>query len=214
MSEAMEERRALKDRVLEAALMHAAFDGWSRKTLLNAAADVGVEPATARRLFPQGGDSLLDWLDDWADRRMMAALEGEDLLRLPVRRRIARLVRARLEAFAPHREALRRAAVARSLPTSIGTAGRSIWRTVDLMWQLAGMPGGAGEGWSWYTRRASLAGVLVSTYLYWFEDPSDDHADTWAFLERRIEDVMRIGKARGRLQDMFEGLTGLRRQAP
>ncbi len=32
MSEAMEERRAAKDRVLEAALMHAAFDGWSRKT--------------------------------------------------------------------------------------------------------------------------------------------------------------------------------------
>ena len=33
MSEAIEERRALKDRVLEAALPHAAFDGWSRRTL-------------------------------------------------------------------------------------------------------------------------------------------------------------------------------------
>ena len=72
MSEAVEERRALKDKLLEAALLHAAFDGWSRRTLLNAAKDAGVDPATARRLFPHGGDSLLEWLDDWADRQMLA----------------------------------------------------------------------------------------------------------------------------------------------
>ena len=89
MSDALAERRALKDRVLEAALLHAAFDGWSRRTLVNAAADAGLDPATARRLFPQGGDSLLAWLDDWADRRMLAAVAGHAIERLPVRRRIA-----------------------------------------------------------------------------------------------------------------------------
>ena len=70
----MAERTALKDRVLEAALLHAAFDGWSRRTLHNAALDAGSTPPTARRLFPRGGDSLLAWLDDWADRRMLAAV--------------------------------------------------------------------------------------------------------------------------------------------
>ena len=74
MTDALAERRALKDRLLEAALLHAAFDGWSRRTLINAAADAGLDAATARRLFPQGGDSLLAWLDDWADRRMLEAL--------------------------------------------------------------------------------------------------------------------------------------------
>ena len=44
MSEAVEERRALKDKLLESALLHAAFDGWSRRTLLNAAKDAGVDP--------------------------------------------------------------------------------------------------------------------------------------------------------------------------
>lgn len=210
MSEAVRERQAEKDRILEAALMHAAFDGWCRKTLMHAAADCGVDPATARRLFPQAGDSLLDWLDDWADRRMLAALTPEELERLPIRRRVARLVRDRLEALAEHREAVRRAVAARGMPYGLMGAGRAIWRTVDRIWAAVGMAGGPEEGWSWYTRRATLAGVLVTTVLYWLEDMSEDHAETWAFLDRRIDDVMRIGRLRGQLEDMLRGIPGLR----
>ena len=51
-TDGLAERRALKDRVLEAALLHAAFDGWSRRTLHNAAHDAGIDAAVARRLFP------------------------------------------------------------------------------------------------------------------------------------------------------------------
>lgn len=210
MSEATEERRALKDRVLEAALAHAAFDGWSKRTLLNAAADAGIDRATARRLFPQGGDSLLAWLDDWADRRMLEAVAGEDLQRLSIRRRVARVVRARLEALTPHREAVSRALAARGMPYSIAVAGRTLWRTVDLVWETVGMPGSADEGWSWYTRRASLAGLMVTVTLYWLEDQSEGLGDSWAFLDRRIEDVMRIGKLRGRIVDIWRSLPGFR----
>lgn len=210
MSDALAERRALKDWILEAALLHAAFDGWSRRTLINAASDVGIDAATARRLFPQGGDSLLAWLDDWADRRMLEAVAGEDLQRLPVRRRIARLVRARLELLTPHREAIRRAAVAHGIPNNIAQAGRALWRTVDLMWRTAGLGGDPSEGFSYYSRRASLGAVLIATFLFWLEDQSEDHADTWAFLDRRIEDVMRVGKAREQVERWFSWLPSRR----
>jgi ubiquinone biosynthesis protein COQ9 len=208
MSEALDERRALKDRVLEAALLHAAFDGWSRRTLVNAAADAGLDPTTARRLFPQGGDSLLAWLDDWADRGMLAAIPGEAIDRLPARRRIALLVRARLEPLTPHREAVRRAAVARGLPGNVAGTGQALWRTVDLMWRTAGLGGTPGEGFSFYSRRATLAGVLVATFLFWLDDQSDGCADSWAFLDRRIDDVMRIGKARAGIECWAGWLTG------
>jgi ubiquinone biosynthesis protein COQ9 len=203
MSEAVEERRALKDKLLESALLHAAFDGWSRRTLLNAAKDAGVDAGTARRLFPRGGDSLLEWLDDWADRQMLAAVEGEDLSQLSVRRRIARLARARLEALGQHREALRRAAVAHLLPGNVMGSGRSLWQTVDRMWQAAGLGGDPAEGFSYYSRRATLAGVLTATFLYWLQDQSDGFAETWAFLDRRIDDVMRFGQASSRFTSMF-----------
>jgi ubiquinone biosynthesis protein COQ9 len=210
MTDAVAERRALKDRVLEAALLHAAFDGWSRRTLINAASDVGLDPAAARRLFPQAGDSLLAWLDDWADRRMLDAVEGQAIERLPVRRRIALLVRTRLDLLTPHREAIRRAAVARGMPANVAGAGRVLWRTVDLMWQTAGLGGDPKEGFSYYSRRASLGGVLLTTFLYWLDDQSEGCADSWAFLDRRIEDVMRVGRARAELERRTSWLFGRR----
>jgi len=213
VSDPAEERQARKDRILEAALMHAAFDGWSSQTLRNAAIDAGIDPATARRLFPRGGDSLLDWLDDWADRHMLARLEGEDLSRLPVGRRIARLVRARFEALTPHREAVRRAVLARGLPHNLPGGITALWRTVDRIWEAAGFPAGERREIDYYTRRALLAGILVATLLYWLEDQSEGCRDTWAFLDRRIDEALRYGRLSGRLLDLLRVAGGAGRGA-
>ena len=212
MSEALDERRAQKDRVLEAAMLHAAFDGWSRRTLVNAAADAGLDPATARRLFPQGGDSLLAWLDDWADRRCWRRL------------RIARSAAAGTPAHrAPGAHA---AGAADAAPRGDPPRGGRAWharqsrghraralahRRSDVA--NAGLGGAPSDGFDYYSRRATLAGVLTASFLYWLDDKSDECADSWAFLDRRIEDVMRIGRARsesalGRLADRAPASVG------
>ena len=208
ISDAMAERVAQKDAILEAALVHAAFDGWSRRTMLQAAEDAGFDAATARRLFPQGGDSLLAWLGDWADRQLLATVDHERLARMPVRQRIATLVRTRIEVLDDHKEAMRRAALIRGNPANIATAGKALWRTVDRIWEAAGFPIAREQGLSRYSRRATLAGVLVSTVLYWLEDISPDNEETWAFLDRRIEDVMRIGQLRGQVKGLVRRLPG------
>jgi hypothetical protein len=46
----------------------------------------------------------------------------------------------------------------------------------------------------WYTKRAVLAGVYTSTELFMLTDASDNFADTWAFLDRRLEDVVTLSK--------------------
>ncbi len=215
-SEALRERQRTRDRILEAALQHAAFEGWCRRTLLAAADDAGVDRATARRLFPQGGESLLAWLDDWADRRMLEACPADELARLSIRRRIARLVRARLEPLTPHREAVRRALAARGLPGNLGAGARGFWTTLDRIWGAVGLPPESDSGLDWYTRRLTLAGVLASTTLFWLDDASEGSAASWAFLERRIEDALRVGRAGGQLVDLLArvpGLGGLRRPA-
>jgi ubiquinone biosynthesis protein COQ9 len=208
-SDAMAERIAQKDRILEASLVHAAFDGWSRRTLLQAAEDAGFDAVTARRLFPQGGDSLLAWLGDWADRRMLAATDPESLARLPVRERIIKLVRTRIEVLEDHKEAMRRAALIRGNPANLGTAGKALWRTVDRIWDAAGFPATREQGLSRYSRRVTLATVLITTVLYWLEDISPDNEETWAFLDRRIEDVMRIGQVRGQLEGLLRNVPGV-----
>lgn len=197
-------REEQRDRLLEAALAHVPFEGWSRRALLAGAADLGLDPATARRLFPRGGDDMLVHVERWADRQMLARVGSLEGLRM--RDRIAKLVRTRLEVLAPHREAMRRATAARMLPGNALAACGSLWRTVDLMWAKAGDDV---RDASYYTKRALLAAVWTSTFLYWLEDRSEGFADTWAFLERRIDNVMQIGSVRARFDDMLGGLARL-----
>jgi ubiquinone biosynthesis protein COQ9 len=194
-------REEQRDRLLEAALVHVPFDGWSRRSLFAGAADLGLEPSVARRLFPRAGDDLLVHVERWADRQMLARVGPLDDLR--VRERIARLVRTRLEVLGPHREAMRRATAARLLPSNGLAACGSLWRTVDLMWSAAGDDA---RDASYYSKRSLLAAVWTSTFLYWLEDRSEGYAETWSFLERRIANVMQIGRLRARVDDFIKDL--------
>jgi ubiquinone biosynthesis protein COQ9 len=194
-------REEQRDRLLEAALVHVPFDGWSRRSLSAGAADLGLEAGRARRLFPRAGDDLLVHVERWADRQMLARVEQLDELR--VRQRIAQLVRTRLEILGPHREAMRRATAARLLPGNGLAACGSLWRTVDLMWAAAGDDA---RDASYYTKRSLLAAVWTATFLFWLEDRSEGFQDTWAFLDRRIDNVMQIGRLRARFDDFFKDL--------
>jgi ubiquinone biosynthesis protein COQ9 len=191
-------REQQRDRLLEAALVHVPFDGWSRRSLLAGARDLEIEAAQARRLFPRGGDDLLAHLDRWADREMLERIDRSTLESMRVRDRIAALVRARLEALSPHREAVRRAVAARLLPTNALTASGSLWRTLDIIWTAAG---DRAHDASYYTKRTLLGAVWTSTFFYWLDDRSPEQQDSWAFLERRIDNVMQIGSARARLDE-------------
>jgi ubiquinone biosynthesis protein COQ9 len=192
-------REEQRDRLLEAALVHVPFDGWSRRSLLAGAADLGLEPGLARRLFPRAGDDMLVHVERWADRQMLA--QAGPLEELRVRERIARLVRTRLEVLGPHREAMRRATAARLLPSNGLAACGSLWRTVDLMWVAAGDDA---RDASYYTKRSLLAAVWTSTFLYWLEDRSEGYAETWSFLERCIANVMQVGQLRARIDEFFQ----------
>lgn len=196
-------REEQRNRLLEAALIHIPFDGWSRRALLQGAADIGMDAGTAKRLFPKGGDDLLVHLDIWADRQLVDLVDQTELDKLRIRERIAKLVRTRLDILSPHREAIRRAVAARLLPTNITTAGTALWRSVDLMWALAG---DRATDASYYTKRSLLLAVWTTTFFYWLEDHSVGLRDSWTFLDRRIENVMQFGRVRSQIEGLFKGL--------
>jgi ubiquinone biosynthesis protein COQ9 len=45
--------------------------------------------------------------------------------------------------------------------------------------------------------------------LFWLNDDSPDHAETWAFLDRRIADVMRIPQVTQRFKKIRQRLPNL-----
>lgn len=193
------EMDALRDRILDAALPHVVFDGWSRKTLAEGARSAGLEPEDVDIAFPRGVRGAVDhWLRR-ADDAMTAALEAADLDAMRIRDRIAFAVRTRLEQAAPNKEAVRLALGYLALPGNARIAAGSLYRTVDSIWWACG---DRSTDFNFYTKRALLAAVYSSTLLYWLDDSSDGHADSWAFLDRRIADVMRIPKLTGRWREL------------
>ncbi|MEO1089604.1 MAG: COQ9 family protein [Pseudomonadota bacterium] len=200
----MTDRQAQKDALLLAALEHVPFEGWGKAALGAGARDLDLESITARRLFPQASDSLLDAFDDWADRQMLDRLEALGVGDMRLRDRITAAVKSRLEVLAPYREATRRALAARALPTAALGGWQALWRTVDRMWLAAGDT--KSDGVSTYTKRIILSGVWTSTLLFWMEDNSDGYTDTWSFLDRRVEEIMQLGKLTTRVQELTDRL--------
>jgi len=188
--------RKSRRHVLAAMLRHVPFDGWSAAALDRALSDCAVSPAEGRRMFPDGARELLAAFLAEGDRRITVALAEQDLAPLKVRERVALAVRLRIEAQAGEREAVRRALGALALPSHAGLGARALWATVDAIWRGIG---DRSHDFNFYTKRAILAGVYASTLLAWIADGSEDGGETWAFLDRRVADALRIGGRLGRL---------------
>ncbi len=193
----------MREKLLLATLPHVPFDGWSSTAIRAGAEDAGLSPAEALNAFPAGPAEALALFSDWADRQMLARLEKTDLDTLKVREKVAAGVRLRLEVLEPHKEAVRRGLAFLSLPPNAGQGLKGLHRTVDAIWTMAG---DRATDYNYYTKRLLLAGVLSSTTLFWLNDRSEGHEATWAFLERRIDEVLKIG---GRLGKTMKGLLDL-----
>jgi ubiquinone biosynthesis protein COQ9 len=191
--EAMTETTDPKARLVEAALMHVPFDGWSQASFRAAAADAGMTEAEARALCPRGAVDLALAFHARGDAAMAETLRETDLSALRYSDRVAFAVKTRLELVEHDKEAVRRGMTLFALPMHAADGSRALWHTADAIWTALG---DTSDDLNWYTKRATLSGVYSSTALYWLGDQSMDHAATWAFLDRRIDDVMRFERVK------------------
>lgn len=189
---------AIKNAIIEAALPNAPFDGWTLKTLEEAAVAAGYKKEMAVSVFPQGVKDALIHLSHWADQKMLDVLkQGANPVSMRVRDRIALAVRTRLAVLEEHKEAERLALAYWMRPFRKIEGARLVWKTADVIWDWAG---DTATDYNRYTKRSLLCGVIISTTFFWLSDASQDHRDTEAFLERRIDNVLSIGKIAGRLK--------------
>lgn len=194
---------AVKDAIVAALLPNAPFDGWSLEALDAAAREAEIDSATLATLFPRGPLDAVAWFSHWADRMMMETMAASLDADLPLKERIAHAMRARLALLAPHREAVRRALSLLALPLNAPLGLRLLYDTVDALWYAAG---DASTDFSFYTKRALLAGVYAATTFYWLDDRSEDGGATDAFLERRLGEVMLLPRVKARALRALDAL--------
>ena len=204
-------RRPVDPEVLKlmlAALPNVAFDGWSNSTFVAACREADISERKAKLFCPRGALDLAIAFHKWGDDQFETAFTKKKISALKVREKIRKAVELRIK-LASDKEAVRRGVVLFALPIYAFEGSRLIWDTSDLIWELIG---DNSEDYNWYSKRAILSAVYASTVLYWLGDNSEGSEETWHFLDRRIEDVMKFETAKAQLKTNkftkeFNGLT-------
>ena len=185
-------RVALAPAIADAAV----FDGWNETAVASAATEAAVDPDVAAYAFRDGPMAMIAAWIAHVDTVMADALPAERLTAMPIRERIRSVVTVRLEAVAGREEALRRSLAIMAMPQNAAQSLRLGWNSADAMWRLAG---DTATDYNHYTKRAILAGIYAATLAVFVDDTSEGKAQTHAFLDRRIEGVMRFEKAKARI---------------
>ncbi len=170
---------------------NAVFDGWNRKAVDSAARQLGLDPVQARLAIPKAQADMIDLYICEVDRAMEAYFTSERLAGMKIREKIRSLVWHRLKIMGPAREAIRRALAILAMPQNLVLALKIGWRTSDFMWRIAG---DSSTDINHYTKRMTLGALYGSTLLVWLNDQSEGLAETRAFIDRRIDDIMRFEK--------------------
>jgi len=187
----------MRDELIEAALPHVPFEGWTTDILEKAALACGYDTAMATALFPGGVGDALDAFADRTDRAMLTQIKQSADADMRIRDHIHKAIMTRFEILQPHREAERLALAYWVLPHHAPRATKIVWRTADRIWKQAG---DTATDYNRYTKRGLLSGILGAATLAWLNDNNADMHITDAFVARRIENVMQLGRVLGRMK--------------
>jgi ubiquinone biosynthesis protein COQ9 len=194
----------LRRRLALAVGENAVFDGWTRAAVDSAAGQLGIDAVQARLAMPKTQAGMIDVYIQEVDRALEAWFTPRRLATMKIREKIRSLIWHRLEIMGPAREAVRRALAILAMPHNLPLALRISWRSADLMWRIAG---DTSADFNHYTKRMTLGAVYGSTLLVWLDDQSEGWTETAAFLDRRIDDVMRFEKFKAEWRGSSEHLS-------
>ncbi|MEL6408934.1 MAG: COQ9 family protein [Pseudomonadota bacterium] len=189
--------RDVKSKLLQSIKPHVPFDGWSEAAFRAACEDAEISSGLAKAACPRGAIDLAIAFHQEGDAEMVARVTGQDQSALRYSEKVAAAIRHRLEAI-EDKELVRRGATLFALPNNVADGAKLIWGTSDKIWKVLG---DTSEDHNWYTKRATLSGVYSATVLFWLGDESPEQEATWSFLERRIDDVMRVEKIKAKLSE-------------
>ena len=188
----------LRARILQSFLRHVPYDGWSKKAFAEAASEF-EDMELVKNAFPDSVRDVAQYYNHVIDERLANDLASMNLAEKSVRERIKVAILARLNCLSENREAVRRGVLANSFSGFGINSLKAVAKTVDLIWRAAG---DTSTDYNFYSKRILLAGVYISTVLYWLD--TDNEKAVSAFIDRRIGDVMRIQSARYGLDKLIQ----------
>ncbi|MEO0448845.1 MAG: COQ9 family protein [Pseudomonadota bacterium] len=186
--------QTLRDRWLEALLPRVPQTGWTLASAKRVARQIELTDGEQALAAPNGITDLIDHFFEQATDQMLETLSTEDLDRLRTHERVAAGLRAWLDALAPNKAAVRKAAGHGLLPWGAGAAVKRVWKIADAIWDAAG---DTATDYNRQTKRALLSAVIPRIVIYWLDHDDPDKLD--AFIAKRLQRAMKVGQAGGKI---------------
>lgn len=169
------------ERIIAAALLLAADEGWRNVTLLAIAARAKLSLAEVHGAY-SSKSAILDGFFHDIDHKTLAAgpLDASDSMR----DRLFEVLMRRFDALAPHKDALRailRDGLTDSLPALC--AGPCIMRSMAWMLEAAGQSAAGLKG---VFKVGGLTMVYINAFRAWLNDDASDMAKTMAALDKGL----------------------------
>ncbi|WND01649.1 COQ9 family protein [Temperatibacter marinus] len=196
----------IRPKLLEAMLPHVAFDGWTKKTMSLAADDLGISPEIAELAYPQGPIEVLQDHLKQADEQLLVAIQALPLNEMKIRDKITQAIKLRLQGAHADKDIVRKGVALLALPQYAPIGMKALWDTSDLMWRAIG---DTSTDHNWYTKRMTLSAVYSAVLTYWLNDETENNDGTWEFLDRRIEDVMKIETTKFQIKEVTKNMPSL-----
>ncbi|MGL9779181.1 MAG: COQ9 family protein [Wolbachia sp.] len=177
------------------------FEGISNETLLKICTDLNLANSFCK--FQNGIYSALEHIAEDLNSSMEAELRNSNLEDMKVRERVKLAIQIRLSNYAKlpnYRELLKNVLSFSVSPKNTYFSSKLLYRTISTIWY--GIHDQSTD-FNYYTKRAILAGVYLSTILFFINDYSEDFADTLSFLDNRINNVMTFQKFKTRLKGII-----------
>eukprot|EP00949_MAST-11_sp_MAST-11-sp1_P001760 g1760.t1 len=187
-----EDERAMRLRLLDAALEHTDAHGWTVDALIEGAVAIGLSPQ-AHGIALRGPVELVEHAVHTMDREFAASAPEKvsEMLSMEedptLANALAVAAKLRMQLIVPRLERWPQAMALGAVPENVKDTAARISRTCESIIDVAegALDGDAklGNG----VHMAGLAAIYSSTELYMLTDDSLDHWDSWNFLERQIE---------------------------
>jgi AcrR family transcriptional regulator len=188
--------------IVSAAMALAADQDWREIGLADIAAGAGIKLSELLAEYPSKM-AILDAFSRGIDRKVLADFVPE-ADSSSVRDRLFDVLMQRFDALEVHKEAIRRIMGAACRDPLVGlAAGGSLFRSMGLMLEAAGVPGNGIRG---AIRAKALAAIYGATLRDWMKDDSADKSRTMAALDGRL----RRAEARAK---SLKSMTSARRAA-
>ncbi len=189
----------MKLKILELIKEIVSIEGWSQnisKKLINK--NINREELTY--LFPNGYKDMLKFSLDEINYSLEKKIRKIDVINLPINRRIKKILMSRIELLNKNNKFFKKTFYHLLLPQNSKILKKSLYKSVDTMWYLAG---DNSTDFNFYTKRIVLAAIYTSA-IFIFINKNIDEVEI--NIDKNLKKISKFPKIKERFSFIKENL--------